>query len=199
MEQAVDKGGPTRQFLSRVWRELGELAISNGTDEIKLFKLVSSEDRSCLVPAEDGTLKGHEEQARMYYRAIGKLLGFCLVHGFRISDHLLPELYRKALFFGVRPESDTLSDAQLLRDLMQLGLPENCSQWYEGRGIMRREMQDMYIDSRRIFIEGASAGIMFRGRYMAIIDSFCNLDRKPYFLVSSTIPQTKSQNPLNTK
>ena len=73
IEEAVDEGGPTRQFLSETWTQLGTLQVpKKDGSELRLF----SGNEDFLQPVADAQINyladDQKEQARLYYRAVGR-------------------------------------------------------------------------------------------------------------------------------
>ena len=76
-----DEGGPSRQFLTDVFKQLGSLSISLGDDSLELFEntssgvMVATDERleqflnSAAKEKKEELLK----QARDYARAIGRI------------------------------------------------------------------------------------------------------------------------------
>jgi hypothetical protein len=100
VEEAVDDGGPTRQFLSEIWSQLCNLTLPTPS-KLKLFDA----GKDFLQPIVDDQFKEDEEKelARLYYRAIGRIMAYCIRHKFHISEQVLPKLYRNYLLRGLDP------------------------------------------------------------------------------------------------
>jgi hypothetical protein len=105
---AKDAGGPTRQFLDELWKQMGSLTVKcpNGTD-INLFIV----EPVGFVPQSDEVIDHNIESlnylerkeiiARLgaFYKAIGRMFALCLLSistnsPFTIAAQALPCLYR---------------------------------------------------------------------------------------------------------
>jgi hypothetical protein len=106
--QAVDEGGPTREFFSQVWAQLSDLSIKlPGGSSLKLFE----KKQGGLLPLTDDYLEhrlaklgpereDYMDQIRCYFRAIGRMLAHCLLLSpndfgpVSVPSHSLPLLYQ---------------------------------------------------------------------------------------------------------
>jgi hypothetical protein len=115
-DKAVDKGGPTKHFLSEIWGQLGSLVITiedpqrDKVTEVKLF----AEDSSGVYPEQDDTLRfciaralgfqkfmdGDERAvdflntAHKFYTAVGRLMIHSLATNNVLPYDLIPGLFR---------------------------------------------------------------------------------------------------------
>jgi hypothetical protein len=107
--QAVDEGGPTREFFSQVWAQLGNLSIElPGGGTLNLFEM----EPGGLLPKTDEYLEhrlenilekeDYMEQIRCYFRAIGRMFAHCLLLSpndfgpLVVPSHSLPLLYQSS-------------------------------------------------------------------------------------------------------
>ena len=117
--QAIDEGGPTREFFNRVWMQMRDLAIEIPltTQKIQLFDTQSKID--CIPQTDDdiefklakvpeGEQSEIRDKIRCFYRAIGRIMAHCLVG---VEDELigklpaiasiaLPKLYRSGELYS---------------------------------------------------------------------------------------------------
>lgn len=96
-EQAKDEGGPETQFFSQVWQMMPTLKAftPDGSKSIELFESTPGG----YLPMSDDRLEnlGSDElleQAKLYYRALGRLFVNCLSMMRTVPDEVLPMLYR---------------------------------------------------------------------------------------------------------
>jgi hypothetical protein len=109
--QAVDEGGPTREFFSQVWAQLGNLSIElPGGSSFKLFEM----EQGGWLPLKDEIFEhrleklpkpereDYRDQIRCYFRAIGRMLAHCLLLSpndfgpLVVPSHSLPLLYQSS-------------------------------------------------------------------------------------------------------
>jgi hypothetical protein len=75
-------GGPTRQFLSKVWDHIGGLKIN----DICLFDAIGND---FVLPVHDVTIQDSAVTAGMYYLVVGRIMGYCILHQHTIANHVL--------------------------------------------------------------------------------------------------------------
>jgi len=86
---AADHGGPTREFLSEVWRQLGE--VPNGkkmgdSDDYKLF----DNTRDVLIPQADALqVEAEQSPVECYYRVLGRIMLHSIGQRIPIAHHVL--------------------------------------------------------------------------------------------------------------
>ena len=110
---AVDKGGPTRAFLSEVWRQLGSLKARGCGDDMSrtLFETQSSgelwpqsNERLMIVGKssvkDEGTNKEEFEKAKVAVEPLGRALGRIMLHSIanrfedpKAEDEEMPEKF----------------------------------------------------------------------------------------------------------
>jgi len=137
---AVDDGGPTRHFLSEVWRQLGDLH-GEGRDregKIEQFELFSSSQSvpcSYIMQTNDfinskiSSLDDDEKMSRRIesqYEAVGRIILYVLGQAqekdasLAISSQVLPKLYRNFLLRGIDPRDLEYPIEDLLQDVMAM-------------------------------------------------------------------------------
>jgi len=92
---------------------------SNGDGVVKLFE--SSAD--VLLPASNDILEKCIEFSDMveaYFKALGRVIAFCLFNRMHLSNHILPQLYRNYLFRGLSPMDDGYEFADLMYHFMEM-------------------------------------------------------------------------------
>ena len=71
IEEGEDDGGPTRQFLSEVWSQLGKLTVLKKDGErLQLFDIPSDKTFFTVLANHqiEKLSEDQNEQARLYYR-----------------------------------------------------------------------------------------------------------------------------------
>ena len=126
--EAIDDGGPTRAFVSEVMRQMETLkVVSSGGRETSLFDKTNF--GFCAPQSNDFLknklgLQSDEEEARgvvhPYYRALGRILFYCIAQNITIASIALPELYRNYLLRGIDPEDERYSLPDLAHDVVRL-------------------------------------------------------------------------------
>ena len=93
---AIDDGGPTREFFSRIFDQLGAIKV----DKIALFEMT----KYGYMPVSDDKLESFskdretKDKIKNYYRAIGRIFAHCLVRRITISSNTLPVFYWNGKF-----------------------------------------------------------------------------------------------------
>jgi hypothetical protein len=77
-------GGPTREFLKNVWDQMGDLYVNDNGKKQRLFKVMGD----AFVPAENSTIE-HSDAAKIFYRAFGRILAYCILHQQKIAKHAM--------------------------------------------------------------------------------------------------------------
>jgi hypothetical protein len=115
---AIDQGGPSREFIHQLWKQMGRLEVSDATNSISvaLFEkekdvgLVQQKPRSWLVPQKNEMVElaikklSQDEQDRIWskmkamYRAIGRIMARCMLSlDQRGKDAVADDDYHKLL------------------------------------------------------------------------------------------------------
>jgi hypothetical protein len=81
----ICEGGPTREFLSIVWKQIGDLKVDIGTESIGLFVLYGK----FWIPRALENNRRLPDKALVYYRAIGRIFAYCISHGEAIAHHIM--------------------------------------------------------------------------------------------------------------
>jgi len=177
---AEDAGGVTRDFLSKLWAQLGDLRLGGK----HLFESTSS--ANYLEPAPNVSLDAYP-----YYRAIGRIMAACIYNGHHISDTALPHLYRTRLFLGRDANHSNFWVAEALTQLgLILASPEKykearnvllnyidpvapretlCSDESDGKewqdkARVRQAIQEYKFDPRKTALSGLQEGILLIGK-----------------------------------
>lgn len=105
LDTAIDEGGPTREFLSQFFYQLGDVSIEvEGEDDepVRLFEKANNG----IVPLTDELLDSKfggspelKEKARAYYRAFGRVMLHALATGNTISSSAMPPFYQNCKCF----------------------------------------------------------------------------------------------------
>jgi uncharacterized protein YihD (DUF1040 family) len=143
---AKDEGGPTRAFLNEVWRQLPELTVASEDKNVALFCKGYNGD---IVPVDDdiichdlkikGDRKGAKALVQPFYRAIGRILLYCLCMNntpirsddasekqfYLIGSHIMPNIYRNYLLRGIDPTDDRYDISDLVHDVVTIRLNKN--------------------------------------------------------------------------
>jgi len=107
-------GGPARDFFSKIWKNLELLSLHyqgknrcciNHTNKINLFSL----SEYGLVPTDDDKIQDSIyriikygnyrydsilDRVKKYYKAVGIMLFFCVIHQIPVASHVMPNFYR---------------------------------------------------------------------------------------------------------
>ena len=170
--EAVDEGGPSREFFQKVWKQMGCLKVGSK----RLFPVLS---KAGYVPMEDTALEelgiDGETKARAFFRAIGRMMSHCILlsernHGpITIAHSALPKLYQSLLLSGLSPENPIYNSSALVdhaRDLIEkdnlieyLGLEETD----DPNRALRDSIKDMYVESRKIATKSLREGLSIGG------------------------------------
>jgi hypothetical protein len=109
-EMAIDKGGPTRQFFSQFWEQIGLIEVEHHEHKIRLFdcKRDSFFPRSNENLNEDieNATKGESmesiaslnDQIDQYYRAVGVVLFRAIIGQHPIATKVMPRFLRNGEF-----------------------------------------------------------------------------------------------------
>jgi hypothetical protein len=120
---ADDEGGPTRAFLSEIWRQFGDLSVL-GKNRVSLFERTVS--GVCIVVNNDmlasklGSSLEASDCARQYYRALGRIMLYSLRKNFPMAAHVMPDFYRNYLLRGISPESDHYLAGDLVQHVLAM-------------------------------------------------------------------------------
>lgn len=122
---AIDAGGPSRDFLSNVWRQIGDLSIQRDGKHVRLFERTAL---GMCKPVENAYLDlklgidSHpHKMLKAFYRTVGRLMLYSLQKQYPIADHVLPRLYRNILFRGIEPIDQEYLLEDLVNDVVDLG------------------------------------------------------------------------------
>jgi hypothetical protein len=177
IEKAKDEGGPTRQFLSEFWRYLPRIEIqaklTNGND--KDFKLF--EQKEYLQPKIDFQInllqENDKSEVKRCYRAVGRVISFCILHEFHISHVVLSKIHRNYLLRGITPKDDEYDKTELFYDLKEIMGKEKDDNNYVFEALkamgsdeetdfvaqLRQHVHDYYIDQYQIFLDAMQEGM----------------------------------------
>jgi hypothetical protein len=116
---AIDQGGGTNLFLSRIWQEVGNLAVPDGKGYyLTLFEkagllgqLVPQSDERCI-----------EALGLIYTTSteLERVMLYCLRSNYHLADHVLPNVYRNYLIRGNGPLSGDYKLDGLLEDVLAM-------------------------------------------------------------------------------
>lgn len=121
------QGGPTREFLSEVWNQLGHLGHFDEETGLKHEMFISTGD--FLAPQGNNHLV-NDKDTHAYFRAVGRILLYCLGQKISIASHVLVSLHGLVVFPWVTncsphvviwPQPD-LYKFYLLRDISPLDI-----------------------------------------------------------------------------
>lgn len=179
--RAIDGGGPTRQFLSMFWRYLPKITATNKNyGEYSLFEETDNYlrplcDNKIIYTLMEDDYKLEETAICRIYRAFGRIVGFCLLHGYHIYHNVLSKIHRNYLFRGISPkESCDISDLLFdLKDSMgQQGIADekflddlresiDCKSLTETdfERQLRDHVFEVYIEQNMIFLEAVKEGM----------------------------------------
>jgi hypothetical protein len=164
---AGDDGGPSRAFLSEVWRQIRDLKVQHNEREANLF----TEDYNCL-PSENNNiamklqLSNDPEMARLlvhpYYRALGRILLYTIGISKRkkfydggddkekkielfIAPHVLPGIYRYYFLKNMDPMNQQYPLADLLHHVIEMKFSKSTLRDQSNEAIM--ELYATYADT----------------------------------------------------
>jgi hypothetical protein len=184
-DKAIDEGGPTRHFLSRVWRQLPGLTItrtgSNGqSDSVELFSencLLTDNEYICYMLKAKDDEPEVEMLVRKTYRIIGRLILYCIAMSDRASlvdvkkdgtsipvwGHILPNVYRYYYFQNKDPRDLSYELSHLRHDVFQVKTVQ---------GESNKDKMSKYTDSVQLLCSVEDKRIMFReAAYQDLIES----------------------------
>jgi len=107
-DTAVDEGGPTRQFLTDVFKQLDILCIKVGEGEVELFENtpggvqvqtddpLNSKIQALLKRSSDtheDTVENAIKRAKDYVRAIGRIILHAIVHKQTLPSNAIPAFF----------------------------------------------------------------------------------------------------------
>jgi hypothetical protein len=125
---AVDDGGPTRVFVSEVWRQLPALKAHHRGFDVSLFD--SDQKGGNVTPCGNDWLQSkfgknaeiEEIRAalRPYYRAVGRIMLHCFFHDIPLAAHTMPPLLRHYLLRGVSPIDKGYPLSDLVTDVVKM-------------------------------------------------------------------------------
>ena len=161
---AKDEGGPTRQFLSDVFLQLNKLSVLRKKgDKQKLFD--DQQDEFLLpLPLNDELISLEEKnKAKRYYRAIGRIIAYCIIHNYPIPEQVLSPIHRAYLFQGFNP-AEKYPLYQLCHDFsrMQGEHTYDIKKKYT-EDILRELVLDTYIDGMSFALNALREGITLNG------------------------------------
>ncbi|GAX11843.1 hypothetical protein FisN_20Lh100 [Fistulifera solaris] len=161
-----DGGGPTRQFLSMFWRYLPNVTVTNKI--YGKFSLFEETNTTYLRPLCDDKIyrlmedyyKLEETSIYRCYRALGRMIGFCILHQFHINHNVLSKIHRNYLFRGASPKD---SFGTNVKDTLcnNLGTLLDC----EADKVinldqrLRDDAYEIYIEQNMIFLEAVKEGM----------------------------------------
>jgi len=144
--EAVDEGGPSKEFMNLVWKRLHKLEVTaKGNDgNQKSVKLMDRSDTGYLMPQTDDKIQvffdsvpasNHEairKKIEAYYQAIGKLFLHALASHWHTDDSesgsslmipstTLPPFYRQYLLRGCKPDDEDYPNHEVVRDINAIG------------------------------------------------------------------------------
>eukprot|EP00978_Attheya_sp_CCMP212_P012503 scaffold31195_cov44-Attheya_sp.AAC.2 len=169
LDTAIDEGGPTREFLSQCWRQMGDLKLPvEGGSGVSLFEkddygwvpMTDDKLRNKLEGAlkkdgrvsDDSEYAGKIELAKMYYRAI------VLLRGCRPGDEdYHKEDILKHLDQNMENLSYYLGDEHEFKD----GTTEVVNE----ENIFTKLIPEQYLSSRNISLESIKEGLTLGGDY----------------------------------
>lgn len=184
--RANDGGGPTRQFLSMFWRYLPKITLmdmSNNTyrlfEETTNFLQPLCDDKIHRLREEYFELE--ESHIFRCYRALGRIIGCCILHHYHISNNVLSKIHRNYLLRGISPK-DRYDISDLFYDLKEcmsqqtkeneevfddLGALLDCesNNETEFEKKLRDFAYEVYIEQNMIFLEAVKEGMQL-GRFV---------------------------------
>jgi hypothetical protein len=184
-----DDDDPTRAFLSLIWQQVGDLAfLSRDTLFAITFPRGTSYDiinagaehTGQLVPQSDAWLHGKGGDtvsvAQRYYRALGRVMVYCMRHGYHIAAHVLPDFYRNYLIRNMHPLSEDydLNDlvghvASLINSNITEEEEENKKLIRDFDGpdispeVFRQAVHKRFIDGYQVALKAFREGITLKG------------------------------------
>mmetsp|Transcript_18710 Transcript_18710/g.33949 ORF Transcript_18710/g.33949 Transcript_18710/m.33949 type:complete len:932 (-) Transcript_18710:1162-3957(-) len=192
LDTAIDEGGPTREFLSQCWMQMGDLKlpVEGGTD-VSLFEkhthgwvpitdeMLRTKLKAALKEngrlSDDSEYAGKIEQARMYYRAIGRIMLHALATGNTIWSSSMTPLYQNWLLRGCRPGDEDYHKEDILKHLGEkmrkfLGVvhefKDGTEEVLNEENIFTKFIPEQYLSSREdICLESMKEGLTLGGDY----------------------------------
>jgi hypothetical protein len=160
-----DGGGPTRQFLSMFWRYLPKVTVTNKS--YGKFSLFEETDTGLRPLCDDRIYRLMEdyymlEETSIYrcYRALGRMIGFCILHQYHINHNVLSKIHRNYLFRGVslKENFDTTDNDMLCTELRAV-LDCETNNAIDFDKSLRNDAYDVYIEQNMIFLEAVKEGM----------------------------------------
>jgi len=122
-----------KEFLSQIWKQMGSLGVlyseSDGT--VRKFRLFEDTETGS-IPRKDEEfelLKGHSEElyhdvitrAKIYYRALGRIMFHTILNGHTIPKETIPAFFRNVIFRECEPKDNKYHD-DILQQLHEIGI-----------------------------------------------------------------------------
>ena len=180
---AVDDGGPSRAFLSEVWKQLRGLVISLNGRSVELFNEhgVPNENVNIISQLKaDGMMTEAEYLVRSRCRILGRFMFYCIAMsrrmpvttGNKISDsqnlilasHVLPEVYRYYYMKDIDPTSNEYPIEQLVNDVVTIKFPTKSQMQSDD------DRMQTYVDNIADSDESSSDDLRSRFRELAKAD-----------------------------
>lgn len=182
-DKAKDEGGPTRQFLSVLWNYLPRIKIrtKNRYGAAIDFALFTESDNYLQPRINDEIDKLQEsgkKEAYRCYRALGRILGFCILHEYYISNNVLSKIHRNYLLRGVSPKNgydksdlfydlkecmgkETADNKQIFDALQYMDFEneEAFKNETQFETLLREKVHEIYIDQNMFFLGAIEEGM----------------------------------------
>ena len=121
-------GGPTREFLSEVWIQSSELYLNWEMEGKKLHFFACT--GSYIMPLDDTVIYEYEKTrnndflkcAKVYYRAIGRIMAYCVLNGHAIANNVLVRLRFEFFFSLILPNSYSLCQYFVARYIQKFSI-----------------------------------------------------------------------------
>mmetsp|Transcript_17584 Transcript_17584/g.38884 ORF Transcript_17584/g.38884 Transcript_17584/m.38884 type:complete len:982 (+) Transcript_17584:123-3068(+) len=137
--QAIDKGGPSREFMHLVWQRFTELKITaEGNDgEEKVLKLLYRESTGYAFFQKDEAIVDFLEKLPAcnrekvkkkicaYYQAIGRMYLHAFAIDMKIPTTAFPPFFRNVLLRNLSPGDEAYPNPEVFRDVKLMGFDMN--------------------------------------------------------------------------
>ena len=107
-----------------------------------------------------------KEKAKRYYRAVGRIMAYCIIHNYPIPEQVLSPIHRAYLLQGLTPSNENYPYYQLVQDFSRM-LGNNTSdikKFSNTKDGLRQTLLETYIAGMSFALNALKEGITLNGR-----------------------------------